>query len=77
MTSAPCNSLNNAGAKVPVTSDDFPEPDTPVTAIIQPSGISTSRSRKLFCLAPLIVSILSTSGVAGSSGRGIAFRPER
>ncbi len=58
-------------------SDDFPEPDTPVTEIIQPRGMSTVRSVKLFCLAPNIVSCLLGSGVARSCGIGILLRPER
>ena len=44
----------SAGAKVEATKEDLPEPDTPVTATIQPSGIDTSMLRRLFSLAPKI-----------------------
>ena len=37
------------------TSVDFPEPETPVTTVITPSGNVTSRFLRLFSLAPRIV----------------------
>ena len=39
--SALCKVLCKAGAKIPDTKDDLPEPETPHTAVIQPSGKST------------------------------------
>jgi hypothetical protein len=39
-----------------LTSVDFPEPLTPVTATKSPSGIVTSIFFRLFCVAPRITS---------------------
>ena len=75
--SAPCNSLNNAGANVSVIKEDLPEPETPVTAIIQPNGMLTSKSARLFCRAPNIVNCLSSEGSTLSLGRGISLRPDK
>ena len=44
---------------------------------MQPRGMSTVRSVKLFCLAPRIVSCFFSSGSARSFGIGILLRPER
>lgn len=59
--------------KISLTRELFPEPDTPVTQVITPSGNFTSIFFKLFCLAP------STSiypvGVLRSSGTGILILP--
>ena len=77
VSSVPWSSLFRIGAIVPVTKDDLPEPETPVTATMQPRGIPTSMSWRLFCLAPLTTSHLSLSGVALSSGRGMCDSPER
>ena len=46
--SVPWSSLRSAGASVSVTKDDFPDPETPVTATMQPRGILTSMSWRLF-----------------------------
>ena len=75
--SVPCSSLRSAGASVSVTNEDFPDPETPVTATMQPIGISTSMSWRLFCLAPEIVTHLSFAGSTLSSGIGMVCLPER
>ena len=59
-----------------LTSVDLPEPDTPVTATKQPSGISTSMFLRLCSRAPLTTS-QSLSGRRRISGTGIARRPDR
>ena len=41
VVSALCKVLCKTGAKIPEINDDFPEPETPLTAVIQPSGKST------------------------------------
>ena len=40
--------------RVSMTSVDFPEPDTPVTQVITPSGIATSTFFRLFSDAPMM-----------------------
>ena len=75
--SLPCISRNSAGAKVEATKEDLPEPDTPVTATIQPSGIDTSMLRRLFSLAPKICIHRPSSGVFLSSGIGIFSLPDK
>ena len=77
VASVPWSSLRSAGARVSVTNDDLPEPDTPVTATMQPIGISTSMSWRLFCLAPEIVTHLSFVGSTLSSGIGMLCLPDR
>jgi hypothetical protein len=59
------------------TSEDFPDPDTPVTAMKMPSGISTVMSRRLWARAPSIVSF--ACGVIGrrSARTGIESSPLR
>jgi hypothetical protein len=37
-----------------IMSDDFPDPETPVTAVIQAVGISTEIFLRLFSLAPVM-----------------------
>ena len=59
-----------------LTRVDFPEPDTPVTATNNPSGISTSISLRLFSLAPLTVNLRFGSTGRRILGISIAFRPE-
>ena len=48
MRFAPCSSAWSAFERISWTSDDFPLPDTPVTATNRPSGNSTSMSCRLF-----------------------------
>ena len=43
-----------AGANNPETSQDFPEPETTVTAVIKPIGNLALRDWRLLCCAPLI-----------------------
>ena len=77
VSSVPCSSRCRTGASVPVTREDLPDPETPVTATMQPSGILTSRSWRLFCLAPFMTSHRSSWGLNLSSGRGISDLPDR
>ena len=72
--SALCNERCNIGARIPDTREDFPDPETPVTDVMQPSGNSTFIDCKLLCLAPLIL-ILSLVGFFLLSGGCIAFLP--
>ena len=44
---------SNAGT-LPWMSDDLPDPATPVTTVRMPSGMSTSTSQRLCCVAPRI-----------------------
>ena len=46
-----------ARSRMSLTSVDFPDPDTPVTATMQPSGKSTSMSLRLCSRAPRTVSM--------------------
>ena len=66
-----CNSL----AKISLIRLDLPEPDTPLTTTIMPSGIVTSMPRKLFSRAPLIMMDLSLP-LRRFFGTGISFFPE-
>jgi hypothetical protein len=59
-----------------LTSVDFPDPDTPVTAIMQPSGKVTSMSDRLFSLAPRTTTLWPVPG-RRRSGNGILRRPDR
>src|SRR5919204_5736557 len=49
----PYNARDSAGYRMRFTSVDLPAPDTPVTAITQPSGKSTSTSFRLLAAAPI------------------------
>ena len=60
-----------------LTRVDFPEPDTPVTAIRQPSGNATSTDRRLCSLAPLTTTSLPRLGLRRVAGSGISSRPVR
>ena len=62
---------------MPFTSDDLPEPLTPVTAVITPSGKSTVTLRRLFSRAPTTVSIRFLSMRLRLVGVGIDRRPAR
>ena len=42
-----------AGTRVSSTSEDFPEPETPVTTVSVPRGKETSTPRRLLARAPL------------------------
>ena len=54
----------DSAAIVPNTSDDLPEPDTPVNTVIVRFGMSSETSRRLFSRAPR-TSMWSRSGIAG------------
>jgi len=65
----------SARSNISLTSVDFPEPDTPLTTTKQPSGNSTSMSRRLCSFAPR-----TTSQPLGSRRRAVQARkrlPER
>ena len=68
---APCSSLASALYRMSLTSVDLPEPDTPVTAMKQPSGNATSTSRRLCSLAPLTTISRPWTACAGVAGTGI------
>ena len=53
----------------------MPEPDTPVTHVTTPSGISTSIFLRLFSLAPL--TLIQPAGFLRSAGTGILILPDR
>ena len=55
---------------------DLPLPETPVTTVITPSGMRTVTSRRLFALAPTIVTNLSEPG-RRSVGTRILRAPDR
>jgi len=59
-----------------LTNVDFPDPDTPVTAMNCPSGNSTSMFCRLCSRAPRIVT-QSSPGFRRISGTGIVFLPDR
>ena len=57
-------------------SELFPDPETPVTAVKAPSGISTSIPLRLFSSAPRIFRKLPFP-FRRASGTGICFLPDR
>ena len=75
-TSDPLSLRCSEGAKMLDTSEDFPEPETPVTAVRQPSGNSTSMFARLFCLAPTTLR-WPLNGATLSSGTGIERLPDK
>ena len=56
--------------------EDLPDPDTPVTQVKSPRGISTSIFLRLFSRAPRMVKKPCSAGRL-SRGRGIRFLPDR
>jgi hypothetical protein len=50
----------DSAAMVSNTSEDLPEPDTPVTTVSRPAGTVTSTLRRLCSRAPVTVIMLST-----------------
>ena len=60
-----------------LTSEDLPEPETPVIAVNVPSGNVTSTLRRLCSRAPSTTS--SRPGITGRrlAGIGISLRPDR
>ncbi len=63
--------------KVSLTSVDLPEPDTPVTQVISPTGIDASTFLRLLPVAPTIVICRSGSAATRSSGTSIWRLPDR
>ena len=61
--------------RISLTSELFPEPETPVTTVMIPSGISTSIFLRLCSLAPFIVS--QPVGCLRSFGTGMHSLPLR
>jgi len=74
---APCSSFASALYRMSLTSVDLPDPDTPVTAMKQPSGNVTSTSRRLCSLAPLTVISRPRIRFLRVAGSGIDSRPVR
>ena len=61
-----------------LTSVDFPDPDTPVTATRHPSGNATSTSLQVvLTAAPLTTTSRPRDRLRRSAGTGIACRPVR
>lgn len=60
-----------------LTRVDFPEPETPVTAVSTPSGKATSMSWRLFSRAPWTVSRREGSTGRRISGIAIDLLPVR
>ena len=54
----------DSAAIVPNTSEDLPDPDTPVKTVIARFGMSTETSRRLFSRAPR-TSMWSRSAISG------------
>ena len=59
------------------TSVDFPDPDTPVTAMNIPSGNATSTFFRLCSLAPLTTTSRDFDRLRRAAGSGICCRPVR
>ena len=71
-----CRTLVARLTRMSVMSDDLPEPETPVTATILPSGTSASMFFRLFSRAPRIQMLLPLPS-RRSFGTGIWRRPDR
>ena len=61
---------------MPDTRDDFPDPETPVTAVMQPMGKDTSMFCRLLCWAPFTFSFF-LPGLVRLLGHGMDLRPLR
>jgi hypothetical protein len=59
----------DSAAIVPKTSDDLPEPDTPVNTVSRRFGISTLTSLRLFCRAPYADEVVAVGGVLHDADR--------
>ena len=62
---------------MPLINELLPLPDTPVTHVTTPSGMSTSMSFRLWYRAPRIVSLNSSMTGRSLSGTAISRRPDR
>ena len=69
------NFLASALYKISFTKEDFPDPDTPVTQVITPSGKSTFMFLRLFSAAPHTLKV--PVGFLLSLGTGITIFLER
>ena len=67
---------SSASIRMSFTSDDLPDPLTPVTTVNVPSGNSTVTSRRLCCFAPTTRMTCPLPG-RRSVGIGIDFTPVR
>ena len=71
-------SLRAAAAySVSMVSVDLPEPETPVTQVRRPMGISAVTFCRLFSVAPTMRIVLPFSGARRLVGSGICRVPER
>src|ERR1017187_5190328 len=73
----PCRSLASALYRMSLTSVDFPDPETPVTAMKQPSGNATSTFFRLCSVAPLTTTSRPRTRFRRTAGSGMASRPVR
>ena len=64
----------SAGASVSVTSELFPEPDTPVTTVSVPKGTSSVTFFRLFSVAPVSLSA-PRRGLRRAEGTSMRRRP--
>ena len=71
-----CTALVSAGASVSVTSDDLPEPETPVTTVSVPSSTLAFTFLRLFAQAPVIF-MAPRRGLRRLAGSAICLRPVR
>ena len=62
---------------VSLISVDLPEPETPVTQVMRPNGMSTLTLRRLLPVAPTIRSRRFFCGGVRSSGTSMRLRPDR
>ncbi|MNO85974.1 hypothetical protein D3C76_773600 [compost metagenome] len=74
---APFSAVAASGYKVLLISVDLPEPDTPVTQVSRPIGISRSTFCRLLPRAPLSFSESFLSRGVRLAGTAIFLRPDR
>ena len=74
---APFSAVAVIGNRVLLISVDLPEPETPVTQVSRPTGISRSTLRRLLPRAPLSFSDFFLSRGVRVAGYWIFLRPDR
>ncbi len=74
---APCSSRASDWYRMSLTRVDLPDPDTPVTAIRQPSGNATSTFFRLCSVAPLTTTSRDLDRLRRWAGTGMLIRPVR
>ncbi|MNR01831.1 hypothetical protein D3C85_1176530 [compost metagenome] len=74
---APFSAVALKGNRVLLISVDLPEPDTPVTQVSRPIGISRSTLRRLLPRAPLSDSVSFLLRGVRLAGTSIFTRPDR